>query len=117
MDICLLIVLAVVIIFLFYGSTETVIREGLASSGNPWQPPSWSYIDAGIEKGDTDVAKALAPICKGPTVSAGAKFSAPFCTGGGQSSGCIWPGPGVPVWRQKSPGAASDYYGDFGGAR
>ena len=120
MDICLLIVLAIVVIFLFYGSTETVIREGLASSGNPWKPPSSSYIIAAIEKGDTDVAKALAPICKAPTVAAGAKFSAPFCTGGGQSSGCIWPGPGVPLWQNPDTTnstwvcqAGCDQYGHF----
>jgi len=91
----MLIVLAIFIIFLFYGSTETVIREGLASSDNPWGQPNADLIPAG-KTGTTSYSPSCA-IPK-PTVSTGPspkqnQFASPFCPWGGQGSGCIWTGP------------------------
>jgi len=93
MDIYLILILAVIIIiFLFYGSTETVIREGLASSGNPWGQPNADLIPTG-KTGTTSYSPSCA-IPK-PTVTTGPskQFASPFCPRGGQDSKCIWPGP------------------------
>ena len=101
MDICLMIVLAVFIIFLFYGSTETVIREGLASSGNPWGQPNADLIPAG-KTGTTSYSPSCA-IPKPKTATSSRQFAAPFCPWGGQGSNCIWPGPSVPTFYKGHP--------------